>query len=87
MRSFLATPEQAEAELWFCPELLGTTYSYARQFWDEEGALREETDRWQEAHELVALGRECFLQAGGQEETVPFGQNPAVSALRERNEG
>ena len=54
-----------EQDLWFCPELLGTTYSYARQFRDPNGTLREETDRWQQAQLLAEIARECFNEATG----------------------
>ena len=67
MRHFLSGPPRAEADLWFCPELLGTTYSYARQFRDPAGELREETDRWEEAKALVTIAKECFLQASREE--------------------
>lgn len=63
MREFLSSPHKAEVELWFCPELLGPTYNYARQFRDNAGELREETDRWQEAQALVAIARDCFARA------------------------
>ena len=62
MRNFLLSQDEA-AELWFCPELLGPTYNYARQFRDGRGELREETDRWQEARALVEIALECFEQA------------------------
>jgi hypothetical protein len=54
-----------EQDLWFCPELLGTTYSYARQFRDPNGTLREETDRWQQAQLLAEIARDCFNEATG----------------------
>ena len=63
MRDFLSSSHEAETELWFCPELLGPTYNYARQFRDNAGELREETDRWQEAQSLVAIARDCFARA------------------------
>ncbi len=51
-----------DQDLWFCPELLGTTFNYARQFRDDTGALREETDRWQQAQLLAKIARECFSE-------------------------
>ena len=63
MRGFLSSPHEAGTELWFCPELLGPTYNYARQFRDNAGELREETDRWQEAQALVAIAHDCFVSA------------------------
>jgi hypothetical protein len=63
MRSFLRSLDEARTELWFCPELLGPTYNYARQFRDGTGVLSEETDRWQEAQALVTMAQECFTRA------------------------
>ena len=80
MRDFLCRPRQAEEELWFCPELLGTTYHYARQFRDHAGTLREETDRWQEAHALVKIARQCFLMASDQDEYSALPHASAVPA-------
>ena len=67
MRSFLSSDhdeDAAKAELWFCPELLGTTYYYARQFRNAAGDLCEETDRWREAQALVEIAKDCFSRAG-----------------------
>ncbi|MBB5343370.1 hypothetical protein [Tunturibacter empetritectus] len=50
-------------DLWFCPELLGTKYEYARVFPDGTGELREESDRWLQAGELVRIARHCFNRA------------------------
>lgn len=47
------------SDLWFCPELLGTEYQYARVF-----AGREETDRWEQAGVLVGVARRCAEAAG-----------------------
>jgi hypothetical protein len=60
MHYFTYSLNPVETELWFCPELLGPTYNYARQFRDRAGNLREETDRWTEAEALVAIARKCF---------------------------
>ncbi len=63
MHSFLFSEQCAETDLWFCPELLGTSYDYARQFRDSTGELHEETDRWQEAAALVVIALQCFEDA------------------------
>ncbi|ADV83034.1 hypothetical protein AciPR4_2232 [Terriglobus saanensis SP1PR4] len=63
MRHLLLSSHEADMELWFCPELLGPTYNYARQFHDDAGELQEETDRWQEAQLLVAIAQDCFKDA------------------------
>jgi hypothetical protein len=52
-----------QADLWFCPELLGPAYDYARLFREGGGEVREETDRWQQAAALVAIACECFQDA------------------------
>lgn len=62
MRGFLAAPD-AGPDLWFCPELLGTEYLYARAFPAADGTLREESDRWTQARVLATLARECFAEA------------------------
>ncbi len=87
MRGFLTSPGSEEKELWFCPELLGTTYSYARQFRSETGEFREETDRWQEAQALVAIARDCFNQASVDEGRLSLLQQAAVSVPSTYNEG
>jgi hypothetical protein len=63
MWHFLSSPRETDTELWFCPELLGPTYNYARQLRDESGELREETDRWREAQLLISIAQECFKAA------------------------
>ena len=45
-------------------------FHYARQIPDGHGGLREETDRWAEALDLVAIARDCWTQAL-QPEPVP----------------
>ena len=75
MRGFLSASNDTGPELWFCPELLGPTYHYARQFRDSAGELREETDRWREAQTLVDVARECFEGASlalGQGNSAPI---------------
>ncbi len=55
-------------EFWFCSELLGPEYDYARTFFDSStGLLREETDRFAEACKLVDMAKSCFANA---QETV-----------------
>jgi hypothetical protein len=87
MRSFLLSQEKAMAELWFCPELLGPTFNYARQIRDTTGELHEETDRWREAQALVALAQDCFDQAyrSTGEETVPSAQSSTVTTTAFHN--
>jgi hypothetical protein len=71
MHNFFLAPHETGAELWFCPELLGPTYNYARQFRDNAGNLREETDRWREAQALIAIARDCFDQAQLSQKILP----------------
>lgn len=59
--NFLRNP--MPEEFWFCSELLGPEYAYARTFFDSVGSLREETDRFTEACKLVDLARSCFTKA------------------------
>ena len=54
-------------EFWFCSELFGPEYDYARTFFDSTGLLREETDRFAEACKLVDMAKSCFAKA---QETV-----------------
>ena len=63
MLEFISSGQDAATDLWFCPELLGTVYDYARQLRDGAGELHEETDRWEEAAALVAIARQCFDDA------------------------
>lgn len=50
-------------DLWFCPELLGPEYAYARIFPETTGKLREESDRWTQAKILVRIANRCFERA------------------------
>lgn len=63
MQGALGRRAAGEGDLWFCPELLGTTYGYARQVRGATGELCEETDRWDEAKVLVAEAETCFDEA------------------------
>jgi hypothetical protein len=63
MFDFLSSQNEVATELWFCPELLGPAYNYARQFRNERGNLIEETDRWEEAQALVGIAQRCFEDA------------------------
>jgi hypothetical protein len=47
----------------FAPELLAGTYYYARQFPDQNGNLREESDRYAEAKSYATIARQCFRVA------------------------
>jgi hypothetical protein len=62
MQSFIATSDP-QHDLWFCPELLGPEFAYARTFSSPQAALREESDRWAQAQVLAALARQCFTEA------------------------
>jgi hypothetical protein len=62
MHHFLESKEP-EQDFWFCPELLGMEFAYARTFPSPEGVLREESDRWAQAHIITALAKECFAEA------------------------
>jgi len=47
----------------FAPELLQPAIYYAREFPNAEGALREESNRWEQAHVLRRIAEECFEAA------------------------
>ena len=61
-RGFLAEAGPGDV-IGFYPELLSPAFHYARQIPDGHGGLREETDRWTEALDLVAIARDCWTQA------------------------
>lgn len=61
-RGFLSTATPGEF-LVFAPELLWPAINYARVFPDGDGAMREETDRWEQALVLARIARECFAAA------------------------
>lgn len=63
MQTFLSSAQDTRADLWFCPELLGPAYDYARRFRKSDGELCEETDRWQQAAALVVMAMQCFQDA------------------------
>lgn len=46
--------------IYFVPELLGSEIYYARTFPNSEGALVEETDRWQQSLVLKQIAENCF---------------------------
>jgi len=58
MSAFMMDPD-GPSDLWFCPELLGTTYGYARLI---DG--REETDRWEQARIVVDIATRCAARVG-----------------------
>ena len=47
----------------FTPELLAPEIYYARTFKDVNGAMAEESDRWQQSLVLTALARDWFASA------------------------
>jgi hypothetical protein len=57
-QSFTQLIVQKQEEVWFVPELLGTTYEYARTF---EG--KEEGDRWKDALLLREVATACLDSA------------------------
>ena len=61
-RGFLAEAAPGDM-IGFYPELLSPAFHYARRIPDSHGGLREETDRWAEALELVAIARDCWRDA------------------------
>jgi hypothetical protein len=81
MSDFFSSRSRAETELWFCPELLGPTYDYARQFRNEDGELQEETDRWQEAQVLVEIAKQCFDEVSTSSISGPAGKRIATADL------
>lgn len=50
-------------DLWFCPELLGPKYAYARTSPGPTGEMREESDRWTQAKILVRVASRCYERA------------------------
>jgi hypothetical protein len=62
MRGFLANAE-AGALLVFAPELLTSKFYYARGFPDENGVLREESDRYAQALLYKQFALACFDNA------------------------
>ncbi len=61
-RAFLASAKPGDI-LPFAPELLWPGIFYAREFPDEKGHLREESDRWEQSLVLRQIAQECFDQA------------------------
>jgi hypothetical protein len=47
----------------FNPEILHPAINYARLSKTPEGAWREESDRWLEAHRMTQIATECFAEA------------------------
>lgn len=47
----------------FFPELLPASFHYARLIKDEQGNLREECDRWQQAFLIIDIARQCWDSA------------------------
>ncbi len=62
MRGFV-TGAAAGDYLIFAPELLQSSINYARLYRTSEGTWEEDSDRWQESLELVAIAQSCFKNA------------------------
>jgi hypothetical protein len=63
MLGFLRTARPGDV-LCFAPELLGPEISYARLIPGADGALVEESDRWQQAAVLTRIAGDCWEEAG-----------------------
>lgn len=62
MVSFLEKAQPGDV-LPFNPELLPPSSTYAREFKDSDGNLREESDRWEQAMLMSDIAQDCFREA------------------------
>jgi hypothetical protein len=65
IRIFSAWKATAQPGDYFCftPEIIPFRYGYVRLFADSTGELREESDRYADALEMVKLAKECWAKA------------------------
>jgi hypothetical protein len=63
-QGFLKTAQPGDY-LIFCPELLSSTFFYARKYPDGKGGWWEESDRYQQALLYQQIAKECFSLAQG----------------------